>query len=186
MTEAEFSEFVASTKAVVLAAIRRNLNPALSHAIDDVAQESYLRAYRFLQKNGRDALRADQTKSWIYTIARNESRRMNQRHGREDRNLRLAADRLPPPGSASPADDTPGDAARSTIDALETFETFETIESIAGDDRQLRAILEMKAQAYRVREIAVSLNIPEGTIKSRLARLRQRLRAAAKPGGAPQ
>lgn len=183
MTEAEFSEFVASTKAVVLAAIRRNLNPVLSHAIDDVAQESYLRAYRFLQKNGRNALRADQTKSWIYTIARNESRRMNQRHGREDRNLRLAADRLPPPGSASPADDTPGDAARSTIDALETFES---IESIAGDDRQLRAILEMKAQAYRVREIAVSLNIPEGTIKSRLARLRQRLRAATKSGGAPQ
>jgi RNA polymerase sigma-70 factor (ECF subfamily) len=59
MTEAEFTEIVESTKRVVLSAIEKNLYPRFLHAIDDVVQETYLRAYKSLQKKqfeGRSAL----------------------------------------------------------------------------------------------------------------------------------
>ena len=42
MNEKEFSAIVAETKAVVLSAIEKNLAERFYHAVDDVAQETYL------------------------------------------------------------------------------------------------------------------------------------------------
>jgi RNA polymerase sigma-70 factor (ECF subfamily) len=168
VTETEFTEFVAGTKRIVLAAIRRYLNPALSHAIDDVAQETYLRAYRFIQNRGPDGLRPEQAKSWLYTIARNESQRMNETQIREDRKLKLVSET--PPTNAGPIDRADPVSSEATAD--------QELERIAGGDPELLAILRLRARNYRVREIAAKLNIAEGTIKSRLARLRKRVQAA--------
>ncbi len=48
MTETEFARIVHATKAVVLSAVEKHLAGRFYHAIDDVVQETYLRAYRSL------------------------------------------------------------------------------------------------------------------------------------------
>lgn len=163
MNEKEFTEFVAGTKKIVLAAIRRYLNPALSHAVDDVAQETYLRVFRFIEKRGQDAIQQEKINAWVYTIARNESQRMNESMNRENKRLQLVQNLQP-----THATTTAGDSARHTLPGLDEITDFET------DDRSLREILQLRAQGYRIREIASMLKIPEGTIKSRLARFKKR------------
>ena len=82
MTEKEFAEIVKRTKKTVLSAIEKNLSARFYHAIDDVAQETYLRAYNGLAKN---SFRGDSSiETWLYRIARNESLRMNQKLVREE------------------------------------------------------------------------------------------------------
>jgi DNA-directed RNA polymerase specialized sigma24 family protein len=50
MTEREFADIVGRTKKVVLSAIEKNLASRFYHSIDDVVQETYLRAYSSLTK----------------------------------------------------------------------------------------------------------------------------------------
>ncbi|KPA30808.1 putative terminase, ATPase subunit, gpP-like protein [Leptospira interrogans] len=50
MTESEFAEIVNSTRNTVLSAIEKNLAERFYYAIDDVAQETYFRAYKALKK----------------------------------------------------------------------------------------------------------------------------------------
>jgi hypothetical protein len=50
MNEREFAKIVAETKGIVLSAIEKHLDFRFSHAIDDVVQESYLRAKKSLVK----------------------------------------------------------------------------------------------------------------------------------------
>ena len=51
MTETVFAEIIKETKGVVLSAIEKTLFNRFYHAIDDVAQETYLRAYKSLDRN---------------------------------------------------------------------------------------------------------------------------------------
>nr|WP_231293371.1 sigma factor [Leptospira sp. serovar Kenya] len=82
MTESEFTEIVSSTREIVLSAIEKNLAERFSYAIDDVAQETYFRAYKALKK---DQFRQESKLStWLYTIARNESLRMNDKLRKEE------------------------------------------------------------------------------------------------------
>src|SRR5271157_5838929 len=82
MTEKEFADIVGSTKKIVLSAIEKHLSARFYHAIDDIAQESYLRAYRSIIKN---KFRGDsKIETWLYAIARNEALRMNDRLAREE------------------------------------------------------------------------------------------------------
>jgi RNA polymerase sigma-70 factor (ECF subfamily) len=50
MTNSDFTEIVNSTKSIVLSAIEKNLAERFFHSIDDVVQETYLRAYKALVK----------------------------------------------------------------------------------------------------------------------------------------
>lgn len=168
MSEQEFTELVAGTKSIVLAAIRRYLNPALVHAIDDVAQETYIRVFRYIQKHGVDAIRADRKKAWIYTIARNESQRLNEGMNRDLRKTQLIA---------TEHHDLLAPSTESLYEIQESLDTDRIDLHLPDDDAaagELRMILNLRAQGYRIREIASRLKIPEGTIKSRMARLRQR------------
>ncbi len=77
MNEQDFTKIVEETKGIVLSAIERYLFFDYYHAIDDVVQETYLRAYKSLENN---QFRGDSKFStWLFTIARNESLRMNQK-----------------------------------------------------------------------------------------------------------
>ena len=81
----EFTALIAETKHIVLAAVRDNLYTRYSFAIDDIVQETYLRAYRGLTKN---QFRAEaKFSTWLYTIARNETYRMNQKLRRQELGL---------------------------------------------------------------------------------------------------
>jgi len=82
MNEHEFASIIRDTKPIVLSAIEKNLIGAYYNFIDDVAQETYLRAYRALSKN---KFKGDSSIStWIYAIARNEAKRMNLKLSKEE------------------------------------------------------------------------------------------------------
>lgn len=156
---------IAETKRPVLAAIRRYLDGRFSYAIDDVAQEVYLRAYRSLEKG--KLREAAKIRSYLYTIAKNESLRMNGRLMREERKAEkfLVAER----------------------------EKFSRTQDFVSDDtdkvQKVRValnhlpphyaqVVELTLAGLNHREIIEKLKIKPGTVKSRLSRGLSMLREA--------
>lgn len=169
MTEREFGEIVRETKGVVLSAIEKHLSARFYGAIDDVVQETYLRAYRALKK---DAFRHDaRVSTWLYTIARNESLRMSERLAREEEKrerVRAAADHR------EPEDFTRGIIDEDEIDRMR--------ESIRVLPEKFRSVLDLAASGHSESEIAERLSIRPGTVKSRLSRGRGMLARTMRGG----
>lgn len=156
MTEKEFQSIVSSTKRAVLGAIRHHLSPALHQWVDDVAQETYLRLYRYLEKQGE--VQGESLSSLAYVIARNESFRMNRKMGRED----IRSNQFD-----NVVDDRPTREQNSE-------ETLSAALSLL--DEELAPVVALTAGGYRTAEIAARMDIPVGTVKSRLHRARKKLR----------
>lgn len=77
MDEKYFIKIINDTKGVVLSAVERYLYADYYHSIDDVVQETYIRAFKSFEKNtfrGESKLT-----TWLYAIAKNESLRMNRK-----------------------------------------------------------------------------------------------------------
>jgi RNA polymerase sigma-70 factor, ECF subfamily len=155
MTEREFAEIVRDTKRVVLSSVGKHLPARFSHVIDDVVQETYLRAYRGLVKGkfrGDSALG-----SWLYTIAKNESYRMAGRLVREEEKAKKAGERM-------------------SLLAVGEYESLETLRiGIARLPEKYRLVMEMGSAGMSESEIAKELSIRKGTVKSRLSRGRDLL-----------
>ncbi|HPS58550.1 MAG TPA: sigma-70 family RNA polymerase sigma factor [Spirochaetota bacterium] len=149
MNETDFSLIVKSTKKVVLSAIEKTLAERFYHAIDDVAQETYIRAYRGLVKN---SFRADSSiETWLYVIARNESLRMNRKLMREEEKALRSA--------------------RHTVKENDTApDTAILHDSINALPEKYRPVLQMMAEGLRINEISAKLGIRPGTVKSRASR----------------
>lgn len=122
-------------------------------AARDLAQETYLRAYRAWDRfDGSDA------RAWLYTIglrlAFNEKDRRRRWHGW------LTTNRPPTPSWVSP-------------------DHSDLHEALAGLARQQRAALFLSAvDGYTQAEIASMLEVPPGTVASWLARAKSQLREA--------
>lgn len=150
MNENDFALIVKSTKKVVLSAIEKTLAERFYHAIDDVAQETYIRAYRGLVKN---SFRADSSiETWLYAIARNESLRMNRKLLREEEKAIRSARQ-----SGEESD-------------MEAPDTSILHESISALPEKYRPVLQMMAEGLRINEISAKLGIRPGTVKSRASR----------------
>ncbi len=158
MTDEEFARIVSETKGYVLSAIEHNLPERFMGAIDDVVQETYIRAYRHLEKGkfrGESAL-----STWIYSIARNESLRMAGRLGRDEKrsggelNEEITTE-------GGPLFDHDRDALRDAINRL---------------PEKYRAVMERVSQGLNEQEIARDMSLPPGTVKSRAHRGREILR----------
>ena len=159
MDDKEFAEIIASTKGAVLSSIEKHLAARFYHAIDDVAQETYLRAFNSLVKN---KFRGDSSVStWLYTIARNESLRMNNKLEREEKKFEKAAGEFELIEKRSNTESDPA------IDALR--------EKIGLLPPKYRDVMELTSQGFTNKQISERLSIKTGTVKSRTSRAREML-----------
>ena len=138
----------------------------------DLAQDVFLQVYRTLGRfEGRSSL-----KTWIYRIVVNQARN-RQRFWRRRRR-----DRSCPIEDMTMADQARMAAARPDADA--PFERLARAEAarrlqaalltLSFDHRAVLLLREVEGLACE--EIAAALKLPEGTVKSRLARARECLR----------
>ena len=157
MNEFEFAAIVKDTKPIVLSAIEKNLIAAYYHSIDDVAQETYLRAYRALSKN---KFKGDSSLStWIYTIARNEAKRMNAKFLKEEIKTKRKAEK-----------EFQNANFKSDIDILALDDGINRL-----PDKYKEVFLLIK-EGYSIEEVALKLKMNSGTVKSRISRGKDILR----------
>jgi RNA polymerase sigma-70 factor, ECF subfamily len=124
---------------------------------EEAAQEALLRAWRS-RDSCRTPARAD---GWLAEIARNEAYRLMARRRRADERERA---NFEPPRD---------DGITSLIDEIALRQTLGELSPIERNAMELRYIADL-TQA----EIARRLQVPEGTVKVRLHRARNSLRAA--------
>lgn len=163
MTELEFGNIVGETKKTVLAAVQKHLPARFYHSIDDVVQETYMRAFRHLS-SGKFRNEAA-VSSWLYTIARNESLRMARKLGREEEKMA----RLQEESMVNEVNDAP-----QYLHDMSMLENM--LENIP---LKYREVMLLRSRGVSEKEIAQQLGIRKGTVKSRFSRGREMLQRVA-------
>ena len=159
--------------AVYRFALRLTRSPAEA---EDLVQETFLRAYRAWDQYtlGTNA------KSWLFTICRNAFLRGRERDTRRDELVSEAA-------GESDADDrvyeTPLFAGKADYDPEGEFfrglvydEVLAAVDGLPDDFREAVVLSDLHGMRYQ--EIAEILDVPLGTVKSRLFRGRKLLQEA--------
>ncbi len=151
----------------------------------DLSQEVFLQVYRHLDHfEGRSSL-----KTWIYRIV------VNQCHNRRRFWHRRRTEKSCPIEDMTPADEAKASASRPQFGA----DPFDQLERTERAQRVQAALLEVpfhhrtvlilrEVEGLSCEAIAMTLGLPEGTVKSRLARAREALRGRLLPipeGGHP-
>ncbi len=162
MTNSDFTEIVNSTKSIVLSAIEKNLAERFFHSIDDVVQETYLRAYKALVSG--KFREESKLSTWLYAIARNESFRMNEKLMREERKIERATLKIKEETHLH--DDT-----QNQPNLL--------IKYLKQIPEKYKTILLHYSEGFSEKEIAEKLSIKQGTVKSRAFRGKEFLRKIA-------
>jgi RNA polymerase sigma-70 factor, ECF subfamily len=135
----------------------------------DLVQEAYVRALNF-----RNKLRLDNNiKSWMFTILRNIW--LNQL--RKERNSPDLAEQ-DCAGVMEPAERLQHDPHQQLMRKVEAERVREAIRQLPDDFREVILLRDYEDLSYR--EIAELVGCPAGTVMSRLARARARLRELLK------
>ena len=132
---------------------------------DDIAQEVFIRAYRYLDRF--DASRS--LRPWLLGITAHLARNRRRSVGRYVHHLARLA-RLTPVDVIDPEQETTRRAEAALL--------WKAVRRLSQDDQEiiyLRYFME-----YSVDEVAETLNIAAGTVKSRLSRTLERLRGVAR------
>lgn len=139
---------------------------------EDVAQEAFVRAYRGLRQfRGQSAF-----KTWLFQIATNAARtHLTRRAGRRE---------VPAPAFADaeqadvPAlDPASGEDLEATVVLRDRLDR--ALAKLPGEQRE--AVVLRDVEGFDYREIAQLLDVPMGTVESRIFRGRQRLKALLGP-----
>jgi RNA polymerase sigma-70 factor, ECF subfamily len=134
----------------------------------ETAQEVFLSAYKSIQQFRGDA----SFSTWLYRIAFNHaSTRRENLHNKLKREVALDDAVVLVDGGADPA----ASAERREIQQC----VQQALNSLDREDAQI--ILLRDLQDVRYEDIAQTLDVPVGTVKSRLHRARQALRASLAP-----
>jgi RNA polymerase sigma-70 factor (ECF subfamily) len=166
MTEWEFAEIIDTTKGTVLSAIQTHLADRFYHAIDDVAQETYIRAYRSLVK--KKFKEESLISTWLYTIAKNESLRMNKKLSREEMKFQKSVEKM---------------KADAEYVSSENNLDIEALRKAIGNlPEKYRSVIELVSRGFTEKQISEKLGIKRGTVKSRASRGREMLEKLLKGG----
>jgi RNA polymerase sigma-70 factor (ECF subfamily) len=145
----------------------------------DVAQEVFLQVFRTLGRfEGRSTL-----KTWIYRIVVNQCRNRQRWWRRRRKERSCPIDALTPADEARLAE--AGTRMEAPDERLERRERARAVQSaLAQISFEHRAVLLLReVEGLSCEEIAGTLSLPEGTVKSRLSRAREALRRALPDGG---
>jgi RNA polymerase sigma-70 factor, ECF subfamily len=127
---------------------------------DDVTQDAFVRAYRFLPRYRGDS----KFSTWLFTITRNCALDELRRAGRR-RRLAHDLDALRP--------------TRSTEQATGRLEVRDALAALPLELREPVVLIDMFGASYG--EVAALVGVPVGTVKSRVHRARMLLAQALEP-----
>jgi RNA polymerase sigma factor (sigma-70 family) len=133
---------------------------------EDVVQDAILRAYR-----GFDALRGSDAKAWLLAIVRNCHSTALKQHLRRAQ-VPLPEEHDSPDGDALIATTSDPESDSILQDEERTLERL--LAGLPEDYREILILREVEDMDYR--QIAAIVNVPLGTVMSRLARARAALR----------
>ena len=133
---------------------------------EDLAQEVFVRAWKSLR-----TFRGDSTfRTWLHRVAINVARTHHANRGKIMRLFR----------PVSPHDREPADAAEPIDSRLARRDIVErALATLPRDLREAVALRDLQGLDYK--DIAAALQVPIGTIESRIFRARQRLRPLLAP-----
>ena len=131
---------------------------------EDVVQEAFLRALRYF--GGFRGQGDTQSRAWLLAIVRNMARTWQRRH-RADASTTEFDEAV---HSEAATDETPG-SALSRHDLRDTLS--DALDRLPPDFREVIVLREIEGLSYK--EISDVVNVPAGTVMSRLARARKRL-----------
>ncbi|TGM06585.1 RNA polymerase sigma factor [Leptospira jelokensis] len=161
MVTFDFETVVKETKYLVLKTIGETLIDRFDDATEDVVQEVYFRVFKSLEKGGFDG--RSKISTWIYTIAKNESLRMNEKRLREEEKAKRYLQK-------NKYDLFQSDGNNSLL-------KDDWIESLLGTIPEVyRQTLRLYLSGKSMDEIASELQIKQGTVKSRLFRTKEWIR----------
>ena len=166
---AAFQEFVLPELAVMLRVARRLTGDA--HRAEDLVQDALVRAYRALDRfDGR------YPRAWLLTILRNTHLNTVRRR-RPDLLDDEVTQRLPGRGSTGRTDGVADDAFAEELDDV----VRGALGRLGRNQRAVIALVDLDGLSYR--EAAQILDIPVGTVMSRLHRARAKLRVELEDAG---
>jgi RNA polymerase sigma-70 factor (ECF subfamily) len=145
-----------------------------SHAAEDAAQEAFLSAWRNI-----GGFRGTSFRAWLMRIAANACTDELRRRARRP----AASLDAPPPGSDDPldvADPAPGPETEA-LRREEQARVQAALLRLPPDQRL--AVIMCDLQGFAYDEIAEAMRTSIGTVKSRIARGREKLRRELAPGG---
>ncbi|MBF8268170.1 MAG: sigma-70 family polymerase sigma factor [Dehalococcoidia bacterium] len=136
-----------------------------SHLAEDVAQETFLRAYRGLSR-----FRGGSLKAWLLRIASNACHDVfRSRRGRQDLSLdSLMEEREAPWASPDPSPE------EEAVSGELGREIQRGLLALPRDQRMVLILVDVEGMSYE--EAAEAVGIPPGTLRSRLSRARAKLR----------
>jgi RNA polymerase sigma-70 factor (ECF subfamily) len=163
-----FNELVGRHQDRVYAAVTRFCGNGEDAA--DVVQRAFINAYRKISEFKGDAAFS----TWIYRIAFNQAISFRRENRRPSISLHAKGeDGL----IAEPIDD------RAPGESMESEETRkkvqQALERLGEEDRQIIILKDLQGHSYD--EIAAILQVPKGTVRSRLHRARMELKEKLKP-----
>jgi len=141
-----------------------------AHDAEDVTQEAFLRAFRFF-----DAFRGDDAKMWLLKIVRNTFyTEWRRKRGRDestefDEELHSLEDERGLQGAARGADNPEAILARGQDVRL----LDKALGELPVEFREALVLHELEEMPYK--DIAAALDVPIGTVMSRIARARRLL-----------
>ncbi len=133
----------------------------------DVVQESCIRAFRFL-----DRFEGGNARAWLLAIVRNQAYTLLAAQGRRRDELALG-DEIPVDAVELADHATP---ERLAMGRQERAKIRSAIAALPADAREMVVLRDLEDMSYK--EIAEVTGLPIGTVMSRLARARARLKAS--------
>ena len=169
-----FNALVAAYQRQVYNLCLRMLGNAAS--AEDVTQEAFISAYRRLE-----TYRGGNFKAWLLRIATNACYDLLRRQGRRPTS---SLDTLYEDSDSPPIPDSEAVSPEVSAERQELRETVQrALSMIPADQRAAIILCDLQGLSYE--EIAVTLHVNLGTVKSRINRGRARLRKLLTPAGEP-